>query len=86
MRFRLAQVTPVMGPTSGGTNVSLTITSWPRLLEDFHFDCLIGPKRVPAKLLEVLQDYRSYTLGCTVPPALDIPRQAAGLFKEMRLG
>ena len=35
-----------------GTNLSLTITTWPRLLVDFHFDCVIGPRRVPAKLLQ----------------------------------
>ena len=37
---------------SEGTNLSLTITTWPRLLVDFHFDCVIGPRRVPAKLLQ----------------------------------
>ena len=38
LRFRLAQVTPVVGPSSGGTNLTLTITTWPRLLADFTFD------------------------------------------------
>lgn len=35
-----------------GTNLSLTITTWPRVLADFNFDCVIGPSRVPAKLMQ----------------------------------
>ncbi|CAJ1350544.1 unnamed protein product [Effrenium voratum] len=65
-----------MGPTAGGTNLSLTITTWPLLLADFHFDCAVGVQRVPARLLQVQSapDYRSYTLGCTVPAAMNVPR------------
>ncbi|CAE7932557.1 plbB [Symbiodinium sp. KB8] len=76
LRFRLAQVTPVVGPSSGGTDLTLTITTWPRLLPDFHFDCVIGLQRVPATLLQIQSspDFRSYTLGCTVPIAMNIPR------------
>ncbi|CAE7577257.1 plbB [Symbiodinium sp. CCMP2592] len=79
LRFRLAQVTPVVGPSSGGTDLTLTITTWPRLLPDFHFDCVIGLQRVPATLLQIQSspDFRSYTLGCTVPIAMNIPRLTA---------
>ena len=79
LRFRLAQVTPVVGPSSGGTDLTLTITTWPRLLPDFHFDCVIGLQRVPATLLQIQSspDFRSYTLGCTVPIAMNIPRHGS---------
>ncbi|CAE7264086.1 plbB [Symbiodinium natans] len=79
LRFRLAQVTPVVGPSSGGTNLTLTITTWPRLLADFTFDCVIGLQRVPATLLQIQSspDFRSYTLGCRVPIAMNIPRLTA---------
>ena len=76
LRFRLAKVTPVVGPSSGGTNLTLTITTWPRLLAGYDFDCVIGLQRVPATLMQIQSspDYRSYTLGCTVPIAMNIPR------------
>eukprot|EP00931_Biecheleriopsis_adriatica_P048079 TRINITY_DN27768_c0_g1_i1.p1 TRINITY_DN27768_c0_g1~~TRINITY_DN27768_c0_g1_i1.p1 ORF type:complete len:5619 (+),score=1069.33 TRINITY_DN27768_c0_g1_i1:1474-16857(+) len=76
-RFRLAQVTPVVGMSSGGTNVTLTITTQPILFRDFEFDCAFGPHRVRATLVQVLApspQYRSYTLACKVPPATNIPR------------
>ena len=72
-----AQITPILGMTSGGTNVSLTLTSQPLPLEDFDLDCAFGTSRVRAALVEVAAvsaGFRSYMLQCKVPAAAEIPR------------
>jgi hypothetical protein len=76
-RFHVAQITPILGMTSGGTNVSLTLTSQPLPLEDFDLDCAFGTNRVRAALVEVAAvsaGFRSYMLQCKVPAAAEIPR------------
>ena len=54
-----------------GTNLSLTITTWPRVLADFNFDCVIGPSRVPAKLMQAWGELvvkKKVSEGCRLKP------------------
>jgi len=79
-RFRLAQITPLLGSVAGGTNVTLTMTTQPVPFTDFEYDCAFGLNRVPATLVRVSitgVGYRSYTLRCKAPPAYNVPLYTA---------
>lgn len=52
-----------------GTNLSLTITTWPLLLADFHFDCAVGVQRVPARLLQARRSPEASERTCEAKQA-----------------
>lgn len=76
-RFHLAQISPVLGSASGGTNVTLTLTTEKLPMSAFELDCAFGHNRVRASLVQVVAvavGARSYSIRCEAPPAINVPR------------